>query len=147
MTNIQVTVIICLKVNVNYLFDTVTKLETYSNNTEHWPAPSFSRFIKPIRWSTIELTAIAANHHTVWEEEKGPRPLVRHISNDETATIVMNRRTMRSGYRVPEIIASGTRTNWPDDIYKLYIARTHGLLCFWTTAARRFCYLLTPIAH
>lgn len=35
------------------------------------------------------------------------------ISSDETATIVTNRRTMRAGYRTREIIASGTRTNWP----------------------------------
>lgn len=34
----------------------------------------------------------------------------------------MNRRTMRAGYRVREIIASGTRTNWPADIYKLHFA-------------------------
>lgn len=64
------------------------------------------------------------------KEEKGLRAFVRHISNDETATIVMNRRTMRSGYRVREIIASRTRTNWPDDIYKLYIARTPAFCVF-----------------
>lgn len=62
------------------------------------------------------------------------------------STIVMNRRTMRAGYRVREIIASGTRTNWPGDIYKLHFALARPFVFSDGRAARRFCYLLTTMA-
>lgn len=58
----------------------------------------------------------------------------------------MNRRTMRAGYRVREIIASGTRTNWPGDIYKLHFTLARPFVFSDGRVARRFCYLLTTMA-